>query len=351
LEGSKTMARATLPPPGPPNSGRITHPATPGRSWFRDEQDRAPATDGGRLSMGSDTSPGRPHRPDDEPGQLPPAPAVVPADTPRWRQVFEGEKRQLSVMRRWLVSVLPECPARDDVISVATELGSNALRHTASGDGGWFAVEISYHDSVVRVGVADGGGPTEPRVIEDPDGEHGRGLWLVQGLSLRTGVTGDRHGRLVWAEVVWDGPHPAFAAPADWDEATIREDEAALARRFAGVPAWFGRATREWWALASPTELVTAETAPELAVLLDRLLKTRRTSRRDMAAGIYPDEVTRRYGPPNATRRPAARPGSRPRAGHSGEGREPEDGLRGPGSRPGGAMAAAWPRSMPVSGF
>lgn len=37
-----------------------------------------------------------------------------------------------------LASVLPECPARDDVISVATELASNAILHTASGNRGWF---------------------------------------------------------------------------------------------------------------------------------------------------------------------------------------------------------------------
>ena len=57
--------------------------------------------------MGSDTGPGHPHRPDDETGQLSPAPAVVPADAPRWRRVFEGEERQLGMMRRWLASVLP----------------------------------------------------------------------------------------------------------------------------------------------------------------------------------------------------------------------------------------------------
>ena len=129
------------------------------------------------------------------------------------------------------------------MISVATELGSNALLHTASGNGSWFAVGITWQEPVVRVGVTDGGSPAEPRVIEDPDGENGRGLFLVQGLSLRTGVAGDRHSRLVWAEVAWDCPPPAFTAPADGDEAAIREDEAALAHRFVGVPSWFGRAT------------------------------------------------------------------------------------------------------------
>jgi hypothetical protein len=253
-------------------------------------------------------------------------------------------------MRRWLTSFLPECPARDDVISVATELGSNALRHTASGDGGWFAVEITWQEPVVRVGVADGGSPAEPRVIEDPDGEHGRGLLLVRGLSLRTGVTGDRHARLVWAEVAWDGPSPALVALAGWDETAIREDEAALARRFAGVPVWFGRATREWWALVGPTELVTAPTAQELAVLLGQLLKTRRALRHDSRANVHPDEVARR-GLPGAAHRPAPRPSSGPRPGHVGPGRDPDDQLRRPGAEPGWPMATEWPRSAAISGF
>jgi hypothetical protein len=265
--------------------------------------------------------------------------------------VFEGEERELSVMRRWLASILPECPARDDVISVATELAGNALRHTASGDRGLFAVEITWQEPVVRIGVTDGGGPAEPHVIENPDGEHGRGLLLVQGLSLRTGVTGDRHGRSVWAEVAWDGPPPTFPALAVWDEATIRADEAALARRFAGVPAWFGRSTREWWALVSPTELVAAPTAPELAVLLDRLLKTRRTLRHDAATDVHPDEVTRCHGLPDTARRLAARPRPRPSAGHDGQGRGPDDRLHRSETGPGWPMATGWPHSAALSGF
>ena len=62
----------------------------------------------------------------------------------RWRRLFPGHKRELSQMRRWLSALLPDCPARDDLLSIATELASNALQHTASGrDGGWFAVEIT----------------------------------------------------------------------------------------------------------------------------------------------------------------------------------------------------------------
>ena len=61
----------------------------------------------------------------------------------RWRQVVRGEERQFAVLRQWLASLLPECPARDDVACVVTELGANAIRHTASGRGGWLSVEVT----------------------------------------------------------------------------------------------------------------------------------------------------------------------------------------------------------------
>src|SRR6266496_667242 len=130
----------------------------------------------------------------------------------RWRRVFPGEDRQLSVLRRWLESLLPDCAARQDVASVATELGTNAIRHTASGQGGCFAVEVTWHQPAVRVAVADCGSPAEPRVIDDPAGEGGRGLLLVHGLSVRTGVCGDHRGRLMWADIPWGDADAAESA-------------------------------------------------------------------------------------------------------------------------------------------
>jgi serine/threonine-protein kinase RsbW len=117
------------------------------------------------------------------------------AAMPHWQRVFPGSGRELSRLRRWLSSLLPDCPERDEVLSVATELAANALEHTASGaPGGTFAVEVTWHQPVMLVAVADGGSPGEPRVIEDLDGERGRGLLLVRGLSARTGWTGDERG-------------------------------------------------------------------------------------------------------------------------------------------------------------
>ena len=147
--------------------------------------------------------------------ERPPGGSPAPVPGLHWRRVFPGDERQLGVLRRWLASLLPDRPARGDVACVATELGANAVRHTASGlGGGWFAVQITWHTPVVRVAVADGGAPAGPRIIDDPAGEYGRGLLVVAGLSTRTGVCGDHRGRLVWADVPWGAraplspPHP-----------------------------------------------------------------------------------------------------------------------------------------------
>lgn len=123
--------------------------------------------------------------------------------------------------------------------------------------------------------VAECGGAAEPRVIDDPAGERGRGLLLVQSLSLRAGFTGDQRGRLAWAHIAWDDLVAASHPPShDPYQAAIRDGEAALARSFAEVPAWFGRSTLRWWAVAGAQGLVSAPTASELAVLLIRLLDT-----------------------------------------------------------------------------
>jgi hypothetical protein len=175
-------------------------------------------------------------------------------------------------------------------------------------------VEVSWHLSVVQVAVADCGGLAEPRVIDDPDGERGRGLLVVHHLSLRTGYTGDQHGRLVWAQIAWHDPNPAVPASAqDPYQAAVREGEAALARRFAGVPAWFGRATMAWWALAGTAGLVSAPTANELAGLPYRLV--------DQPAPPHPATATQSHRgseiPPAAQATAQADPRKRRRPGNA----------------------------------
>ncbi|HEY2576762.1 MAG TPA: ATP-binding protein [Streptosporangiaceae bacterium] len=197
----------------------------------------------------------------------------------RWRRVFAGEDTQLREARRWLTGLLPDCSARDDVISVATELCSNAVGHTASGSGGTFTLEITWQGATVRVTVADAGAPTGPHLVEDPTAERGRGLLIVSELCTRTGFSGDHRGRLVWGDVFWTGP-AAPPAAAEGHEAAIRAGLTSLADRYRGVPAWFGRSTREWWAMPGcpgARQLVTAPTAHQLADLIDSCQARERT--------------------------------------------------------------------------
>jgi anti-sigma regulatory factor (Ser/Thr protein kinase) len=132
----------------------------------------------------------------------------------RWQRLFRGQESELRQLRRWLCVLLPDTSARDDLISVAVELGTNAIQHTASGDGGWFTVEVACLSSVIRVAVTDEGAPAAPRLGDDPlagsglldgdvdyDSDCGRGLLIVQALAAASGVCGNVSGRTVWAEV------------------------------------------------------------------------------------------------------------------------------------------------------
>ncbi len=199
----------------------------------------------------------------------------VRAPALRWRRAFPGDHAQIGALRRWLEWLLPPCPARDDLVSVAVELSTNALRHTANGNGGQFAVEVTWSAEMARVAVYDGGAPNGPRVIEDPLGEDGRGLLMVNALSVRRGVSGNAQGRVVWADILWAGPagpgQPEF--PGGFASA-IREAEADLTCRYPGVLIWFGSETWQWWALPSwpgPCGLVSASSPQELAQLLDAM--------------------------------------------------------------------------------
>lgn len=169
--------------------------------------------------------------------------AEIPASESRWRQIFPGQELQLAALRRWVAALLQECPARDDVISVASELSANAIAHTASGQAGWFSVEITRYSSAVVVAVVDDGAPGEPRVIDDPDSEHGRGMLVVQELSARMGVYGDQRGRLVWAEICWGESDGVIHAPGgDPHKEMIHDAHVGLAMSFEGAQPWPGLA-------------------------------------------------------------------------------------------------------------
>lgn len=121
----------------------------------------------------------------------------------RWRTGFPGEVEQLGRVRQLVRCLLQQHPACGDAELCATELAGNAIRHTRSGRGGRFVVEVSLIGPYAGIAVADGGAASEPTLrTPDPERlrEHGRGLLLVAGLSSAFGWEGGQDGHVVWAE-------------------------------------------------------------------------------------------------------------------------------------------------------
>jgi serine/threonine-protein kinase RsbW len=132
-------------------------------------------------------------------------PVVLAAD---W---FPGEAAAVGLAREFVAGVLGrDWPGLDDVLLLVSEIASNAVRHTASGDGGgWFDVLVSLTGQTARVEIADRGSSSEPRIPGD-DGDSGlgagvliggRGLRIVDALADGWGHGGDELGRVVWFEI------------------------------------------------------------------------------------------------------------------------------------------------------
>ncbi len=118
---------------------------------------------------------------------------------------FPGEPAAVGRARAFVAGALGNrWPGLDEILLMTSEVASNAVRHTASGNGGCFDVAVSSAGDTARVEVIDRGGSSEPR-IPDSSGvgalTGGRGLRIVDALADRWGHGGDELGRVVWFEV------------------------------------------------------------------------------------------------------------------------------------------------------
>lgn len=119
-----------------------------------------------------------------------------------WRMTCPGLVDQPGRVRRELAVVLRGHPDLDEILLAATELCTNALLHTRSGNpDGTFGVEVTaIGENFLKVAVTDEGASTGPRLHDPgPTETHFRGLQVVMSLSLGYGADGDADGRTVWA--------------------------------------------------------------------------------------------------------------------------------------------------------
>lgn len=118
------------------------------------------------------------------------------------RRTFPGQPGQVSVARRWLAQMIDGFAAMDDVLLACSELATNAIVHSDSGQpGGRFTVRLAIRQDIVRVEVLDQGGAGPGRQQVEESSQCGRGLTIVAAITDAWGIAGDGEGRTTWYEI------------------------------------------------------------------------------------------------------------------------------------------------------
>jgi anti-sigma regulatory factor (Ser/Thr protein kinase) len=113
-----------------------------------------------------------------------------------------GVERSVAIGRRFVRDTLgTRHPALEKVALSVSELATNAIMHTPSGDGGHLTIGIRAGGHVVRAEVTnDGTMATKPRVRRDAEAENGRGILLIEALADSWGVIEQSGTTTVWVE-------------------------------------------------------------------------------------------------------------------------------------------------------
>jgi anti-sigma regulatory factor (Ser/Thr protein kinase) len=143
---------------------------------------------------------------------------------PTYSRTFPGLMEQVGHARQWTRDILAHSAHVDDAALIVTELGTNALLHSASGnEGEAFGLKVAHTPETVWIAVTDAGGTrTTPHVAHPGENDtHGRGLALVATLARRLHVHGnDEAGHTVTAEL-HTGPSTALVLRGYWCECTV----------------------------------------------------------------------------------------------------------------------------------
>ncbi|MCX4973707.1 ATP-binding protein [Streptomyces sp. NBC_00620] len=131
-----------------------------------------------------------------------------------WGLTCPGFPEEVSRARRWTRDILRGSPLAEDAEVIVSELSTNAILHTASGqESGSFHLALAVSSQMVALSVTDdGGNGTAPKVEhQGDDAEHGRGLGMVSAIAHRVVVHDSNGGYTVTAELFIDarpGGHP-----------------------------------------------------------------------------------------------------------------------------------------------
>src|ERR1700691_828229 len=127
-----------------------------------------------------------------------------------FQRVYGGAASEVRRVRADLAAVAAGCPIADELVLLASELATNAIRHSKSGEpGSTFTVRAELrHGTCAWVEVEDQGGDDwNGHDGEGQDGEHGRGLAIVGAIAgdgnwgIETGDTPE--SCVVWVCLAW----------------------------------------------------------------------------------------------------------------------------------------------------
>lgn len=124
----------------------------------------------------------------------------------RWSRLFDGKAESVGLARRFVRLVLVDHVLADTAELVVSELATNAVEHTASGEpGGSFVVEVEAFADHVAVAVVDMGSDGRPVPVDEDPADvaaiNGRGLHIVRAVSKEWGCEQVRVGLRVWADI------------------------------------------------------------------------------------------------------------------------------------------------------
>ncbi|WP_424533963.1 ATP-binding protein [Sphaerisporangium viridialbum] len=106
-------------------------------------------------------------------------------------------------------------PLHDDCVLLTSEIATNAVVHSDSGDGGTFTLSVSYAADWVRIACQDAGSLDPPFGWRpsSPLDTGGRGLLLLEALAHRWGFIREAGTNNVWFEMHVDLLNPSPVTP------------------------------------------------------------------------------------------------------------------------------------------
>ena len=114
---------------------------------------------------------------------------------------FPGRPEHIRAARQFVAAALAAWPAAQEAaLLLVSEVVTNAILHSASGDdGGSLEVRYALDDHEVYVEVVDAGGVAHRRRhAQYLEGVSGRGLTLVKALASGWGMHNHQAGHVVW---------------------------------------------------------------------------------------------------------------------------------------------------------